>query len=166
VGYKTIILNSSFRRKGKDMEIKSWNRSTWAMIYFIFGLGIIAILLILQFTGNQIVFCDEFLTSGSLHFYRFLWCISFACFGFAAIAYYWYLQHNTSSTWPRYVTQYPLQLLITACLVFGILNSWKRTSGYSYYYLSSSISFVLGFMVDYHWRIVKEKLGIQKNGPN
>lgn len=142
------------------MKIKSWNRGIWAKIYFLAGVGIIAVLLWLEFMTYETVFCDEFFTTESLHFYRFLWCLSFACFGFAAIAYHWHLKNNISATWPRYVTQYPLQLLITACIVFGILNSWKKTSGYTYYYLSSSICFVLGFMVDYHWSIVKKKLGI------
>jgi hypothetical protein len=151
------------------MNIKYWNRGIWAMVYFLVGFGIIAILLYLQFT-TTIVFCDEFTITEHLHFYRFLWCISFACFGFAAIAYYWYKQNKKLSSdkklspaWPGYVTRYPLQLLITACLVLGVLHFWKRTSGYTYYYLSGAICFVLGFMVDYHWRIVKSSLDIYKN---
>jgi len=131
------------------MNIKSWNRAIWAMIYFLVSFGIIAILLILQFMRHQKVFCIESEMTGWSYFYRFLWCFSFTSFGFAAIAYYWYWKNNTSATWPKYCTLYPLQLLIVASFMLGVLHVWERMSGYTFYYLSSSICFVLGFMADY-----------------
>jgi hypothetical protein len=136
------------------IQVRNWNRKVWATAYLGVGFVIIAALLILHFIGRQKVFCVESEMTGWSYFYRFLWCISFASFGLVAIAYYWHLKNNRSPTWPIYCTGYPLQLLIVASLMLGLLHFWERTSGYTFYYLSSSICFVLGFTVDYHLSMV------------
>jgi hypothetical protein len=141
-------------------KMKNWNRNNWVWLYILIGVVINIILVILQLR-HQKVFCDESAMTGYSYFFRFLWCLSFVCFGFATIAFYW--RKNEGSPWPKYATQYPLQILITASMVSGLLHFWERTSGYPFYYLSSSTCFILGFLVDYHWHLVRLLIDKVKN---
>ncbi len=129
---------------------KKWNwcRVAFAIIYLAIGVG----LLVFLYYRSGKAFCESEMT-GWDYFYRFLWCFAFASFGFATIAFYW--RKNEKSPWPSYVTFYLPQLLATAGFISGLLHFWERTSGYPFYYLSSSICFMLGFLVDYQWNLLK-----------
>jgi hypothetical protein len=128
------------------------------------GAIVLIVVVSLHLVFSQKVFCVESEMTGYSYFFRFLWCFSFASFGLAVIALYWHRQGNLSSAWPKYASSYPLQLLITASLVLGLLHFWERTSGYTFYYLSGSLCFMLGFMVDYHWSFVNRLINWFEKG--
>ena len=84
-------------------------------------------------------------------FYRCLWALLCACLGFGYLT----LTNldNTDSPYPAYYINYPVILVLIAVVVFSILHLFSQSSGYVYYYLSFSLSFIFGYMVDYFWKI-------------
>jgi len=94
------------------------------------------------------------------NFPRFIWCCVSVSLGFSAIAFG--LRYHDRSPLPEYFTHYPFQLLAMATLVYSLLQIFEATSGYLFYYLSFSICFTLGYMIDQYWGFFKaliEKVG-------
>lgn len=88
---------------------------------------------------------------------RFIWCISSVTFGFSLVAFA--LRFHNRTPFPEYVTYYPFQLVAMATLVFSVLHIYEATSGYLFYYLSFSMCFTMGFMVDKYWEIIESLIG-------
>lgn len=89
----------------------------------------------------------------SWNYLRFLWCLSAISLGFSLIAFAF--RRIAKSPFPEYITHYPLQLIAMATLVFSVLHIFEATSGYLFYYLSFSLCFTMGFMVDRYWGFVQ-----------
>jgi hypothetical protein len=132
----------------KKKPINTW-RVIFSAVYFS-----IFILLLLIFWPN-IFYFD--IPKDSWNLYRFVWCLAFTSFGFSSVAFYF--RRHTPSPFPQYIIQYPFQLGAMAALVFSILHAFQSTSGYLFYYLSSSICFTLGFLVDEYWGMFKSIIG-------
>ena len=88
---------------------------------------------------------------------RFIWCISSVSLGFSGVAFA--LRYHDRTPFPEYFTHYPFQLLAMATLVFSALHIFDATSGYLFYYLSFSLCFTMGFMVDRYWGFVESLIG-------
>lgn len=79
---------------------------------------------------------------------RFIWSLSFGCFGFSAIAFRASKSFHKSSGIESYTTIYPVTILIISCLVFVLFNAIESTSNYLYYFVSAPISFSLTYYID------------------
>ena len=88
---------------------------------------------------------------------RFIWCISSVSLGFSLVAFA--LRFHNRTPFPEYITHYPFQLVAMATLVFAVLHIFEATSGYLFYYLSFSICFSMGFMVDRYWGLIESLIG-------
>ncbi len=85
-------------------------------------------------------------------FDRYLWCISASCFGFAFLSVqHWY---NSKSPVLKYTLYYPVLLFVISALVFSIVHMFEASRGFVFYYLSFSMCFILGFLVDQFWDFV------------
>lgn len=85
---------------------------------------------------------------------RFLWCVFSSLIGFTVIAFR--VKHVPESPVPKYLTYYPPTLLAIASGVFAVCQMFDRSSGYVFYYLSFTGCFVLGFLIDHFWDMIKE----------
>ena len=106
--------------------------------------------------GTAICLRDKvFYVSANLddNFFRFLWAVLCSCFGFGVLT----LKNidNKSKPFPTYYFYYPILLIVISSLVFAVLHLFAKTSSsYVYYYLSFSLCFILGYMVDAFWGII------------
>ena len=135
-------------KASKNRKI-NWLRIFFSIIYFC-----ASIILFLIFRDN--IFYFE-IPKNSWNFYRLIWCYCSVSLGFALVAFAF--MYHESSPLPKYLTHYPLQLLVMATLVYSILQIFPATSGYLFYYLSFSLCFTLGFMVDRYWGIIESIVG-------
>jgi len=122
----------------------NWRRVLFSILYFLLAIG-----LVLYFRDNMFFFQPD---ETSWNFYRFIWCIASVSLGFSTLAFN--LRHISRNPMPEYVTHYPLQLIAVATLVFGTLHIFEATRGYLFYYLSFSLCFTLGYLVDSYWSFV------------
>jgi len=111
---------------------------------------VVAIVLFLVFRGQ--IFYFE-VPKASWNLPRFVWCCSAVCLGFALVAFD--LRYHERSPLPEYATRYPLSLLAIAALVFSGAHVFEATSGYVFYYLSSSLCFMAGYKVDRFWDLIQ-----------
>lgn len=88
---------------------------------------------------------------------RFVWCVSSVSFGFSCVAFG--LRFQEPTPFPEYITHYPFQLLAMATLVFAVLHIFAATRGYLFYYLSFSMCFTMGYMVDKYWGFIESLIG-------
>jgi hypothetical protein len=123
-------------------------RVIFAVAYFL-----IFVLLLVIFWKN--IFYFE-VPKDSLNVYRFIWCISFTALGFSLVAFEY--RFHEVSPYPKYVIHYPFQLIAMAALVFSILHLFEATSRYLFYYLSASLCFTLGYMVDRYWGFIESAI--------
>jgi hypothetical protein len=128
-------------------KINGW-RIFFAFIYFVLPI-IVAWLL-----SDKLFYLTEKKDIESL--YRLLWCYLCSMWGFALIAFYW--RHVTVSPFPEYLTHYPVMLLVIASLVFSITHLFDRTTGYLFYYVTFAPCFILSFLVDEFWTIIRSIL--------
>lgn len=126
----------------------NWKRVLFSIFYLLLAL----LLLLLCFLFHKCVFYFE-TEENTWNGYRFPWCLSAVLFGFfTAAVTQW---RNQNSPIPMYITNYPLQLIAMATLVFGGLHIFDATSGYLFYYLSFGLCFTLGHLVDSYWSFIK-----------
>ena len=123
--------------------------NVWRIIFSAAYFLIFALLLLIFWT--KMVYLDP--PKNSWNLCRFVWCLAFTAFGFSSIAFCH--RRNPKTPFPEYVAQYPFQLGAMAALVFSILHIFQSTSGYVFYYLSSSVCFTLGFLVDEYFGMFK-----------
>ncbi len=131
--------------ENKVKEKINKSRLAFAILYFLLGC------LIIRLFRRDMFYLSPKEDSWNVH--RFLWCIACTFWGFAAVAFQ--LRCHNTSPFPEYIFYYPLQLVAMACLVFSVLHLWDRTEGYVFYYLSFSLCFSLGFLVDSYWSFIK-----------
>jgi hypothetical protein len=124
-------------------------RVIFSVAYFL-----IFVLLLVIFRKN--IFYFE-VPKESLNLYRLIWCISFTSLGFSLVAFEY--RYHKPSPFPKYVIHYPFQLLAMAALIFSVLHIFEATSGYLFYYLSASLCFTLGYMVDRYWGFIESAVG-------
>jgi len=124
-------------------EELNWRRVVCAIIYLFIGVQLLQLL----YCHREEMFCVKSEMTGLDYFYRFLWCLAFASFGLACIAFYW--RKEKESPWLKYFTFYSPQLLAIAGLITGLSHIWEGTSKYPlFYYLSASLCFMLGLWID------------------
>jgi hypothetical protein len=137
-------LNMIKQNETKQNEKLNCQRVLCAIIYLFIG---VQLLLFLYCCHREEMFFVKSEMTGWDYFYRFLWCLTFASFGLACIAFYW--RHKETSPWPAYLTFYSPQLLAIASLITGLLHIWEGTSEYPlFYYLSGSLCFMFGLWID------------------
>lgn len=121
-----------------------------ARLIFSIAYFVLSIILFLIFRKHIFYFV---VPSDSWNIPRFIWCISSVLLGFSCVAFRF--RRHDKTPLPEYITHYPLQLLAMATLVFAVLHIFDATSGYLFYYLSFSICFTMGYMVDKYWGFVE-----------
>lgn len=123
-------------------------RIACAVVYFL-------IFLVPFFIGDRVFYLTT--TPDSWNVFRYVWCFSSSCLGFAAVA----IVHRRveQSPFPEYAIHYPLQLLAMSAIVVGVLHLSVATSGFVFYYLGFGLSFTLGFLVDSYWTLVSAAVG-------
>lgn len=92
-------------------------------------------------------FYDEPL-EGFENWRRLLWCLAWSCFGFFCIAYQASKMKNKDKAFPDYATLYPTALFLISLTIYSILQVFKGTSTYIFYFLSVPLCFSLSFMID------------------
>jgi hypothetical protein len=142
------ISEKTMSEKNTDEEKWNWQRVSFSIFYLL-----LAIVLFCTFK-DKIFYFD--VKDNTWNGYRFIWCCSAVFIGFAVVAFE--LRCTTESPFPKYITNYPIQLLAMATLVFGGLHIFDVTSGYLFYYLSFGICFTLGYLVDSYWSFVKKAI--------
>ena len=123
--------------------INRW-RVFFSVVYFVIAVGIVFI------WRDQIFYLE--LRPASYQLDRFLWCLSASFFGFAVLAFR--LRHVPESPFPVYVTYYLPILVAQAALVFSITHCFKASSGFTFYYLSFAVCFILAVTVDNFWNLI------------
>jgi hypothetical protein len=120
-------------------------RLAGSIVYFALGGIILAAALIWR---RDEVFYDT-PRQGFSNTWRIAWCIAFVFWGFAAIAY------RSSKVGPHssrasksYPTRYLITLILISVLVFAVLPTFDRSSGYLFYFYSVPILFILGYNSD------------------
>jgi len=123
----------------------NWGRVVSAGIYG--GLGGLFIYL----GGDDVFYLN--LEPESYQFYRFRWCLSASCFGFAVLGLH--LIRHESSVWPLHLFYYPFILAVISALVFSALHLFDASSGFVFYYLAPGLCFIFAFRADRFWRYVQ-----------
>ena len=100
---------------------------------------------------NSIFYLDP--TTGIYNIDRLLWCFSASFFGFSILAFS--LRYHPKTPFPKYLSYYPFILIVISTLVFSGCHLFDKTSGFVFYYLSFAFCFVLSFIVDQFWDIVR-----------
>jgi len=85
---------------------------------------------------------------------RFVWCIVCSCAGFALIASQ--CRFHEKLPYNAYILYYPFLLLVFSSFVYSLLSIFPSTSGHIFYYLSFPLSFVLAFLIDSFWDIIRK----------
>ncbi len=124
--------------------IKLW-RILFIIIYLIISI------LIVNFRFDHMFYIDPSIVE--TNFDRYLWCVSSAFFGFSFLSFQ--LRNHPNSPFPSYLTYYPFLLFVISTFVFSICHIFENTGGFVFYYLSFFISFVLGYLVDDFWEIIR-----------
>jgi hypothetical protein len=105
---------------------------------------------IVLFRRDEIFYLEP--RSTSYQFDRFLWCLSASFFGFSVLAVR--LRHNPKSPFPEYITYYPAMLVAQSALVFSVTHFFTASSGFTFYYLSFAVCFILAVTVDNFWNLI------------
>jgi hypothetical protein len=136
------------QKQEEKKPINKW-RVIFSILYLVIFVGLLVIF------GSRMFYFN--VAKDSWNLYRFVWCLAFTSLGFSLIAFY----HRRVSLppYPEYILHYPVQLGAMAAVVFSILHLFEATSGYVFYYLSSSLCFTLGFLVDQYWDMFKSIIG-------
>jgi hypothetical protein len=121
-------------------------RIAFTIFYLILAILIIAI------RSKSMFYYDALDHSFNLD--RYLWSVASALLGFSFLSYR-VIEHS-NSPFPSFIVYYPILLLIIAAISFSFCHAFQRTSGFVYYYLSFSISFCFGFLVDRFWDIISK----------
>jgi hypothetical protein len=83
---------------------------------------------------------------------RFLWCLFASFFGFSVLAFH--LRRVQESPFPAYVT-YCLPILVAqSALVLAITHCFTASSGFTFYYLSFAVCFILAVTIDNFWNLI------------
>ena len=135
-------------RSETDMQTQNKPINGWRVFFSIVYLAI-AVSIVL-FRRDEIFYLEP--RSTSYQFDRFLWCLSASFFGFSVLAVQ--LRHNPKSPFPEYVTYYPAMLVAQSALVFSVTHFFTASSGFTFYYLSFAVCFILAVTVDNFWNLI------------
>lgn len=83
---------------------------------------------------------------------RLWWCLAASLLGFSFLSIQ-VLNHRNSPL-PAFLRYYPVMLLVSATLVFSACHLFRESSGFVFYPLSFSVSFILGYVVDKFFDII------------
>jgi hypothetical protein len=120
----------------------------WRVFFSVVYLAI-AVSIVL-FRRDEIFYLEPRLASYQLD--RFLWCLSASFFGFFILAFH--LRRVQESPFPAYVTYYPAILVAQAALVLSITHCFTASSGFTFYYLSFAVCFILAVTIDNFWNLI------------
>ncbi len=123
-------------RKKAEMQLISGLYRAVILAY-----GCAAVLLI-TYLGDFMFYLDG--SNDTSHFYRFLWCYSIALLGGGIRL---WLQYNGYGSIVEYLLYYPCLLAAIAALVFALVQA-SAPRGYLFYYVTGSLCFIFGVMVD------------------
>jgi hypothetical protein len=119
-------------------------RVLFSIVYFVIAVTIFIL------RRDEIFYLEP--RSTSYQFDRFLWCLSASCFGFSVLAFQ--LRHVPESPFPVYITYYPAILVAQSALVFSVTHFFTASSGFTFYYLSFAVCFILAVTVDDFWNLI------------
>src|SRR3989339_86453 len=127
----------------KSLYEYSENTHCWRLVFSILYL-VGGILIIFLFRGKM--FYPHASFEAFWNFHRFLWCISCSCIGLSGIAFLF--RKEKEPPIPKYIFNYPINVIARAALAFSAVHLIPGTNNYLFYYLSGSISFLLGYFID------------------
>jgi hypothetical protein len=127
----------------QNKPINGW-RVFFSIVYLAIAVGIV------YFRRDEIFFLEPRPTS--YQFDRFLWCLSASFFAFSVLAFQ--LRHIPQSPFPVYITYYPAILVAQSALVFSVTHFFTASSGFTFYYLSFAVCFILAVTVDNFWKLI------------
>jgi hypothetical protein len=119
-------------------------RVLFSIVYFVIAVSIFIL------RRDEIFYLEP--RSTSYQFDRFLWCLSASFFGFSVLAFQ--LRHVPESPFPVYITYYPAILVAQSALVFSVTHFFTASSGFTFYYLSFAVCFILAVTVDDFWNLI------------
>jgi hypothetical protein len=132
----------------QNKPINGW-RVFFSIVYFAIAVGIV------YFRRDEIFYLEP--RCASYQFDRFLWCLSASFFGFSVLAFR--LQRLSESPFLLYTTYYPAILVAQTALVFSVTHFFTASSGFTFYYLSFAVCFMLAVTVDDFWKLIKSFVG-------
>jgi hypothetical protein len=123
--------------------IKPWS-VFFSIVYFAIAVGIVL------FRRGEVFYLEP--RCACYQFDRFLWCLSASFFGFSVLASK--LQREPELPYPLYTPYYPAMLVAQAALVFSVTHFFTASSGFTFYYLSFAVCFMLAVTVDDFWKLI------------
>ena len=127
-----------------QIEPINWWRVFFSVVYFAIAVSIVL------FRRDEIFYLVP--RPASYQFDRFLWCLFASFFGFSVLAFR--LQRVQKLPFPEYVTYYPFILVAQSALVFSITHCFTASSGFTFYYLSFAVCFILAVTIDDFWNLI------------
>jgi len=127
----------------QNKPINGWG-VFFSIVYLAIAVGIV------YFRRDEIFFLEPRPTSNQ--FDRFPWCLSASFFGFSVLAFQ--LRHIPQSPFPVHITYYPAILVAQSALVFSVTHFFTASSGFTFYYLSFAVCFILAVTVDNFWKLI------------
>jgi len=116
------------------------------------------VLLILAWHWPNIFYEQPKFNNGTFNDWpRFWWCIAASCFGFAVIITRAIYSKDIRFPW-TYLLYYPIIIFNGASLIYVFCNLWEQTSGYLFYFLAASLSFLVGYLSDKFYDFLLEYL--------
>ena len=127
----------------QNKPINGW-RVFFSIVYLAIAVSIVL------FRRDEIFYLEPRPTS--YQFDRFLWCLSASFFGFFILAFH--LRRVQESPFPAYVTYYSAILVAQSALVLSITHRFTASSGFTFYYLSFAVCFILAVTIDNFWNLI------------
>ena len=125
--------------------INPW-RVFFSGVYLAIAVGIFL------FRRDEIFYLEPQLAS--YQFDRFLWCLSASFLGFSVRAFK-FLRCSKTPFLLLYTTYYPVMLIAQAALVFSVTHFFTASRGFTFYYLSFAVCFILAVTVDNFWKLIE-----------
>ena len=132
----------------QNEPIQRWS-VFFSIVYFVIAVGIFLL------WRDKIFYLEP--QSASYQPYRFLWCLSASSLGFSVLAFK--LRRVPKLPYPLYITYYPALLVAQSALVFSVAHFFTASSGFTFYYLSFAVCFMLAVTVDDFWALIKSFVG-------
>jgi hypothetical protein len=129
----------------------NWWRVFFSIVYFVIAVGIFLL------WRDKIFYLEP--RCASYQPYRFLWCLSASFFGFSVLAFRLQRLSKKPPFFSIYTTYYPGMLVAQAALVFSVAHFFTASSGFTFYYLSFAVCFMLAVTVDDFWTLIKSFVG-------
>lgn len=109
-----------------------------AFLYLFTGFSMI------YYFRNEVIYYSVHIDE--MNFYRYIWCLSSSFIGFGCLALTY--RKEEGNPFFEYLTTFMFQLFSVSAIAFGILHVLDGTSGFTFYYLSFGLCFILSYFIE------------------